>query len=143
MAKIKVMSDESFAAKKRRDTILIVEDNLLNLKLFRDLLKAKGYDVVDTQNGDEAVGLVKEYHPDLIVMDIQLHGISGYDIIKELKSDRLYSNIPIVAVTAFAMREDEEKILASGCEAYISKPISIEHFLQTIKKHLKNEDQKT
>ncbi len=116
--------------------ILIVEDNELNLKLFRDLLETNNFDVVDTKDGLVAFDLVLSSMPDLILMDIQLHGISGFDIIKRIKQDDELRRIPIIAVTAFAMKDDEERILRSGCEAYISKPISIGPFLETINSFL-------
>ena len=119
--------------------VLIVEDNELNLKLFRDLLETHGFDVVDTRDGIEAFDLARKSKPDLILMDIQLHGISGFDIIKRLKKDEEMKSIPIIAVTAFAMKDDEERILQSGCEAYISKPISIGPFLETVNSYLYNE----
>lgn len=113
--------------------ILIVEDNELNLKLFRDLLRANGYDTMETKEGIEAVGLARNAMPDLIVMDIQLPEISGLDITRKIKSDADMKHIPILAVTAFAMKDDEEKILAAGCEAYLSKPIAIDQFLATVR----------
>lgn len=122
-----------------RKKILIVEDNELNLKLFRDLLTAHGYETVETREGTEAISLARHIRPDLILMDIQLPEISGLDVTKKLKADVTISDIPIVAVTAFAMKDDEEKILRAGCEAYISKPISIGHFLQTVRKFLGEE----
>lgn len=116
--------------------ILIVEDNDLNLKLFRDLLGAHGYETMETKDGFEAVRLTQEFKPDLIIMDIQLPEISGLDVTKNIKADPALAHIPIVAVTAFAMRDDEERILRAGCQAYISKPISIGPFLHTIRKFL-------
>jgi two-component system cell cycle response regulator DivK len=116
--------------------ILIVEDNELNLKLFRDLLEAHEFETIETKNGNEAIELVKSRHPDLILMDIQLPEISGLDVTKRIKADKNINTIPIIAVTAFAMKDDEEKIMRAGCEAYISKPISIGHFLETIRKFL-------
>ena len=116
--------------------ILIVEDNDLNLKLFRDLLGAHGYHTIETKNGFDAIDLTRDHRPDLIIMDIQLPEISGLDVTRKIKADQTISAIPIVAVTAFAMRDDEEKILQAGCEAYISKPISIGPFLQTIEKFI-------
>ena len=116
--------------------ILIVEDNDLNLKLFRDLLEAHGYETLQTKDGAEAVSMTRNSHPDLILMDIQLPEISGLDITRKIKADQDICDIPIVAVTAFAMKDDEEKILRAGCEAYISKPISITHFLDTVKAFL-------
>ncbi len=116
--------------------ILIVEDNELNLKLFRDLLTAHGYETIETKEGLEAIRLTKSDKPDLILMDIQLPEVSGLDVTRRLKSDSSISDIPIIAVTAFAMKDDEEKILAAGCEAYISKPISIMPFLNTVRRFL-------
>lgn len=119
--------------------ILIVEDNDLNLKLFRDLLEANGYVTVETKDGMRATDLVRMEKPDLILMDIQLPEISGLDVTRKIKADPSIADIPIIAVTAFAMKDDEEKILRAGCEAYISKPISIMNFLETIKKFLGTE----
>ena len=119
--------------------ILIVEDNDLNLKLFRDLLSAHGYETYETKEGMEALAIARNIHPDLVLMDIQLPEISGLDITRKMKSESAISDIPIIAVTAFAMKDDEEKILKAGCEAYISKPISIANFLETVKKFLGEE----
>jgi len=113
-------------------SILIVEDNELNMKLFNDLLQAHGYDTIQTTDGREAIGLAREHRPDLILMDIQLPEISGLEITKMLKADDELMGIPVVAVTAFAMKGDEEKILEGGCEGYIAKPISVPKFLETI-----------
>ncbi|NQV48598.1 MAG: response regulator [Rhodospirillaceae bacterium] len=113
-------------------TILIVEDNELNMKLFNDLLQAHGYDTVQTMDGRKAMDLAREHHPDLILMDIQLPEISGLDVTKMLKADDELKGIPVIAVTAFAMKGDEEKIREGGCEGYIAKPISVPDFLQTI-----------
>lgn len=120
--------------------ILIVEDNDLNLKLFRDLLEAHGYETFETKDGSNAVSMTKAIHPDLILMDIQLPEISGLDITKKIKADPEIADIPIIAVTAFAMKDDEEKILRAGCQAYISKPISISHFMQTVDQFLRVEE---
>ena len=115
-----------------RKTVLIVEDNELNLKLFTDLLEAQGYGVISTQDGVRALDLAREHRPDLILMDIQLPEVSGIDVTKWLKADEELKHIPVIAVTAFAMKGDEEKIRASGCEAYMSKPISISEFLKVV-----------
>ncbi len=120
--------------------ILIVEDNDLNLKLFRDLLTAHGYETIETKEGLEAITLTKSESPDLILMDIQLPEVSGLEVTRRLKADSSISYIPIIAVTAFAMKDDEEKILAAGCEAYISKPISIVPFLNTVRRFLGEEE---
>lgn len=116
--------------------ILIVEDNDLNLKLFRDLLEANGYATYETKEGIEAISLTRNIQPDLIIMDIQLPEISGLDVTRKIKADRDIAHIPVVAVTAFAMKDDEEKIMAAGCEAYLSKPIAIDDFLSTIRRFL-------
>ncbi|MBT3238102.1 MAG: response regulator [Rhodospirillaceae bacterium] len=113
-------------------TILIVEDNELNMKLFNDLLQAHGYDTVQTTDGRLAVDLTREHMPDLILMDIQLPEISGLEVTKILKADDDLKHIPVVAVTDFAMKGDEEKIRDGGCEGYIAKPISVPDFLQTV-----------
>ena len=116
--------------------VLVVEDNELNLKLFQDLLEAHGYDTVKTQDGSLAYDLIKQEKPDLIIMDIQLPQISGLDIIAQVKADSDLKDIPVIAVTAFAMRGDEEKIMDSGCEGYLAKPIAIDSFVKTVSKHL-------
>ena len=116
--------------------ILIVEDNELNMKLFHDLLEARGYETIQTRDGIDALKIVRSEKPDLILMDIQLPEVSGLEVTKWLKEDDEFKSIPIIAVTAFAMKGDEEKIRAGGCEAYISKPISISSFFETIEKFL-------
>ena len=116
--------------------VLIVEDNELNMKLFHDLLDAQGYQTLQTREGLQALALAREHHPDLILMDIQLPEISGLEVTKWLKEDEELASIPVVAVTAFAMKGDEERIREGGCEAYISKPISVSHFLETIRRFL-------
>jgi len=113
-------------------TILIVEDNELNMKLFNDLLQAHGYETVQTMDGREAIGLAREHNPNLILMDIQLPEISGLEVTKMIKADDDLKDIPVIAVTAFAMKGDEEKIREGGCEGYIAKPISVPKFLETI-----------
>src|SRR5271157_3184426 len=117
-------------------TILIVEDNELNMKLFHDLLEAHGYKTLQTRNGIDAIALARKHRPDLIVMDIQLPEVSGLDVTKWLKEDDSLRHIPIVAVTAFAMKGDEERIREGGCEAYVSKPISVSRFLETIRQFI-------
>jgi two-component system, cell cycle response regulator DivK len=117
-------------------TVMIVEDNELNMKLFHDLLEAQGYRTVATRNGIEAVELARQHHPDLILMDIQLPEVSGLEVTKWLKEDPMLKSIPVVAVTAFAMKGDEERIREGGCEAYLSKPISVGKFLETVRQFL-------
>ena len=117
-------------------TVLIVEDNELNMKLFHDLLDAHGYNILQTKDGMEALDIAREHHPDLILMDIQLPEVSGLVVTKWLKEDDDLASIPVIAVTAFAMKGDEERILQGGCEGYISKPISVPHFLETIARYI-------
>ena len=117
-------------------TVMIVEDNELNMKLFRDLIEAHGYRTVQTRSGLTAMDLAREERPDLILMDIQLPEISGLDVTRQLKADEELRGIPVIAVTAFAMKGDEERIREGGCEAYISKPISVTRFIDTIKTFL-------
>ena len=105
-----------------RKKVLIVEDNDLNMKLFNDLLVAHGYGTLQTRDGLEALALARLHHPDLILMDIQLPEVSGLQVTQWIKKDDDLSKIPIIAVTAFAMKGDEEKIRDGGCEAYIAKP---------------------
>jgi two-component system cell cycle response regulator DivK len=117
-------------------TVMIVEDNELNMKLFNDLLEAHGYRTVATRNGIEALDLARKHRPDLILMDIQLPEVSGLEVTKWLKEDPELKAIPVVAVTAFAMKGDEERIREGGCEAYLSKPISVAKFIETIRRFL-------
>jgi len=112
---------------------MIVEDNELNMKLFHDLLEAYGYHPIGTRNGIEALDLARKHRPDLILMDIQLPEVSGLEVTKWLKEDAELKAIPVVAVTAFAMRGDEERIREAGCEAYLSKPIPVPQFIETIR----------
>jgi two-component system cell cycle response regulator DivK len=114
-------------------SVLIVEDNELNMKLFNDLLVASGYRTIQTRSGFEALELARKHRPNLIVMDIQLPEVSGLEVTRWLKDDDELCQIPVVAVTAFAMKGDEERIRSGGCEAYISKPISVVSFLETIR----------
>ena len=117
-------------------TVLIVEDNELNMKLFHDLLDAQGYDTLQTREGLSALEMARSHRPDLILMDIQLPEVSGLEVTKWLKEDDELAHIPVIAVTAFAMKGDEERIRQGGCEAYISKPISVLHFMDTVRKYL-------
>jgi len=117
-------------------TVLVVEDNELNMKLFHDLLEASGYNILQTRNGLEAIDIARAHRPDLILMDIQLPEVSGLEVTKWIKEDDDLRAIPVIAVTAFAMKGDEEKIRSGGCEAYIAKPISVTNFLDTIGRFL-------
>lgn len=120
-------------------TVLIVEDNELNMKLFHDLLQANGFNTIETRNGIEALDLARKHKPDLILMDIQLPEVSGLEVTKWIKEDDELKTIPIVAVTAFAMKGDEERIREGGCEAYLSKPISVAKFLETVRYFVKDD----
>ena len=113
--------------------ILIVEDNDLNLKLFRDILEAHGYRTLTSQDGMEVLPLARQHRPNLIIMDIQLPEVSGLDVIQWLKIDPELKKIPVIAITAFAMRGDEDKIRASGCDDYLSKPIAVNTFTTAIR----------
>lgn len=120
-------------------TVLIVEDNELNMKLFHDLLQANGFNTIETRNGIEALDLARQHKPDLILMDIQLPEVSGLEVTKWIKEDDELKSIPVVAVTAFAMKGDEERIREGGCEAYLSKPISVAKFLETVRHFVKGD----
>ncbi len=117
-------------------TVLIVEDNELNMKLFHDLLEAHGYATLQTKDGIEAMKIARQKRPDLILMDIQLPEVSGLEVTKWLKEDPDLRSIPVIAVTAFAMKGDEDKIRQGGCEAYIAKPISVARFIETVQRFL-------
>jgi len=112
--------------------VLVVEDNELNLKLFCDLLRAHEYVAEPVRDGREAVERARAFAPDLIVMDIQLPHVSGFELIGQLKADEALMAIPIMAVTAYAGREDEERIRAAGADAYVSKPISLIRFVDAV-----------
>ncbi|WP_342362277.1 response regulator [Terrarubrum flagellatum] len=117
-------------------TVLIVEDNELNMKLFNDLLEAHGYQTLKTANGVEAVEIARSKKPDLILMDIQLPEVSGLEVTRWLKADEELKKIPVIAITAFAMKGDEERIREGGCEAYLSKPISVVKFVEVVRNFL-------
>ena len=120
-------------------TVLIVEDNELNMKLFQDLLEVHGFLTIKTRNGIEALELARKHHPDLVLMDIQLPEVSGLEVTKWIKEDDTLKSIPVIAVTAFAMKGDEERIRQGGCEAYISKPISVARFMETVRSFIGND----
>ncbi len=119
-------------AEPTQKTILVVEDNELNMKLFCDLLGAFGYHTVQSRDGLNAVDLARQHRPDLIIMDIQLPEVSGLDLSRWIKDDDTIASIPIMAVTAFALRQDERLVREAGCEAYLSKPIQMGPFLETV-----------
>ncbi len=119
-----------------KDKVLIVEDNELNMKLFSDLLEAHGYTTFQTNDGRNVLDMVRENRPDLILMDIQLPEVSGLEVTQWLKDDDEFKDIPVVAVTAFAMKGDEDRMLEGGCQDYISKPISVVEFINVVQKYL-------
>ena len=133
---LEVPKSNENATPPMRKKVLIVEDNDLNMKLFNDLLVAHGYGTLQTRDGIEALALARRHHPDLILMDIQLPEISGLQVTQWIKKDADLRGIPVIAVTAFAMKGDEEKIRDGGCEAYIAKPISVASFLSTVERFL-------
>jgi two-component system cell cycle response regulator DivK len=130
----KSAGDLSMDAKTK--TVLIVEDNELNMKLFHDLLDAHGYNILQTKDGMEALDIAREHHPDLILMDIQLPGMDGLQATAILKTDEATRHIPVIALTALAMKGDEERILAAGCDGYIAKPLDYKDFLAVVKARL-------
>lgn len=117
-------------------TVLIVEDNELNMKLFNDLLVAHGYKTLQTADGMEALELTRRHKPDLILMDIQLPEVSGLEVTKWIKEDDELKSIPVIAITAFAMKGDEQKIREGGCEAYLAKPITVSTFISTVREFI-------
>lgn len=120
--------------------VLVVEDNELNMKLFYDLLSLLDCEIIATRTGYDAIELCRKNMPDLILMDIQLDGISGIDLIKEIKADNLLNNIPVIAISAYAMKNEEIKILQSGCDKYMQKPLSLEDFYSVVKYYLNKEN---
>ena len=118
--------------KKRSGKVLVVEDNELNMRLFCDLLGAYGFTTFQCRDGAKAVEIARKEVPDLIIMDIQLPEVSGLDITRWLKDDKKVAHIPVLAVTAFAMRADEQRVREDGCEGYLSKPIQIASFIRAV-----------
>jgi len=119
-------------ANEPRKSVLVVEDNELNMRLFCDLLDAFGYDTFTSRDGARAVEIARAEKPDLIIMDIQLPEVSGLDITRWIKDDKEIAHIPVLAVTAFAMRADEQRVRAAGCEGYLSKPIQMSSFMRAV-----------
>jgi two-component system, cell cycle response regulator DivK len=117
--------------------VLLVEDNELNMKLFYDLLTIQKHEVIVSKDGLDVLNITKKEKPQLILMDIQIGEISGIDLIKQLKEDTATKDIPIIAITAFAMKRDVTTISKSGCDMYISKPVSIDNFFEAVNKFVK------
>jgi two-component system, cell cycle response regulator DivK len=116
--------------------VLVVEDNDLNMKLFHDLLEAHGVTVVPLRDGRQVLDVARAERPDAILMDIQLPEVSGLEVTGWLKNDPDLKTIPVIAVTSFAMKGDEQKFRDGGCDDYISKPISVVKFMETVRKYL-------
>ncbi len=129
----------TFYQKKFMGKILVVEDNELNLKLFNDLLLMLKHEIIISKNGLNIVNIVLKQKPDLILMDVQINKISGLDLIKELKANNKTKSIPIIAITAFAMQNEKIRISSSGCELYLSKPVSVDNFFNAINEFIKTE----
>jgi len=124
--------DEGQVAKR----VLIVEDNELNLKLFGDLLRAHAFAVEPVRDGREAIARARDFQPDLIIMDIQMPHVTGFELITQMKADETLAPVPVMAVTAYSGREDEERIRAAGAAAYVSKPISVLRFVEEVRRLL-------
>ena len=113
--------------------ILIVEDNELNLKLFCDLLRAHGFEVEPVRDGREALDRARAFEPELVIMDIQMPHVSGLELIEQMKGEPLLEQVPVLAVTAYAAKGDEERIRDAGAEGYVSKPISVVKFVEAVR----------
>ena len=124
------------AGQRAARNVLIVEDHELNMMLFNVLLELHGFRTFQTKDGLDALRLARLHRPDLIVMDIQLPGMSGLEITKQLKADEELWNIPVVAVTALAMPGDEKKCRQAGCDGYVAKPFSTAGFMKAVEHHL-------
>jgi CheY-like chemotaxis protein len=118
------------------ERILIVEDNAKNLKLIRDVLQFSGYEVVEARSGEEGVELAGKRAPDLVLMDLQLPGIDGIEALRRLRADPATKGVPVVAVTAFAMRNDRDRTLRAGFDGYVEKPISVRALPSQVKSFL-------
>ena len=118
------------------ELILIVEDNEKNRKLVRDVLQVKGYRTVETVSAEEGIRLAQELPPALVLMDLQLPGIDGIEALKRLRADARTKGIPVIAVTASAMTQNREQIMAAGFDGYQTKPISVREFLETVRQVL-------
>ena len=115
-------------------TVLIIEDNDKNMKLARDVLQAKGYKTLEAVTGEDGVKLAKQHVPDLVLMDIQLPGINGIEAFKQIRADASTAKVPVVALTASVTPTDRSAITAAGFDAFVSKPINLKEFLDTVKR---------
>ena len=130
MPRCQIAGDGKHVAKR----ILVVEDNDLNRKLFCDVLKANGHEVVPVADGNDVIATARKFAPDLVIMDIQLPGVSGVDLIAELKDNGDLAKVPVLAVTAYAGKGDEERIRGAGAEDYLAKPVSIGPFMAAVRR---------
>jgi CheY-like chemotaxis protein len=121
-----------------KERILLVEDNPMNRRVAQFILKSQGYIVLEARDGQEALELLKNHLPDLILMDLQLPGLDGFTVTRIIKQDAATKAIPVVALTAYAMKGDAERALEAGCDGYITKPIDPDDFPQTVARYLKN-----
>lgn len=120
-------------------TILVIEDNEFNMKLVRTLLRLESYEVVGAENAEKGLFQAKDIIPDLILMDMRLPGIDGYQATRMIKNDPDLRHVPVVALTAYAMEEDAEKAIRAGCNAYLSKPFDTRRFIEVVQKYLEAE----
>ena len=121
------------------DRVLVVEDNEKNMKLFRDVLQATGYRTIEAATGEDAIELARAHEPELVLMDVQLPGIDGVEALAQLRGDARTASIPVVALTAQAMRGDRERFLAAGFDGYLSKPIDVDELLRAVQEHCSRE----
>ena len=121
------------------ERILVVEDNAKNLKLIRDVLQFSGYEVIEARSGEEGVELAGKHAPDLVLMDLQLPGMDGIEALRLLRADPATKSVPVVAVTAFAMRNDRDRTLLAGFDGYVEKPISVRALPSQVKSFLRRE----
>jgi CheY-like chemotaxis protein len=121
-------------------TVLVVEDNEMNMKLVRTLLQLGRYQVLEAVDAETGIELAREHQPDLILMDIQLPGMDGLSATRVIKEDAAFKDIPVVALTSYAMQADEEKAMEAGCTGYLAKPIDTRSFLETVSQFLKHDD---
>jgi two-component system, cell cycle response regulator DivK len=123
------------------ERVLVVEDNDKNMKLFRDVLQAKGYETLEAVTGEEAVDLATEHLPDLVLMDVQLPGIDGVEALRRLRADDRTAGLRVVALTAQAMAGDRERFLEAGFDDYISKPVNVPEFVAAVARHCGDQDE--
>ena len=115
--------------------VLVVEDNEKNMKLFRDVLRASGYDLLEATTGERALELAAEHQPNLVLMDIQLPDLDGAEALRRLRSDERTAGIPVLALTAQAMQGDRERFLAAGFDGYLSKPVDVDELIETVRRY--------